>query len=89
MNEVLAMTVQLDGSEIHINRLKGSDADIRNDGTDWIYVSDEPNIVPGADGVMSIPPNQAVHIADVFGNFYITGHGQALIVANDYDTIFV
>lgn len=76
-------TVILAGAEQEV-KLSGHNCDIRNDGTDTVYASGEPNITAGADGVISIPSGQAVKLLGCNGNIYLLGTGSVQLCGNDY-----
>jgi len=78
-------TITLTGTEQEI-RLSGQNCDIRNDGTDTVYASGEPNITAGADGVMSLPAGQAVQIRGFGGVMYLLGTGSVQICGHDFQT---
>lgn len=82
MSKLNTKSLQLTGSEIEA-RLNGWNCDIRNDGTDTIYASGEPNIVAGADGVMSIPAGQAAKLLGCCGKVYLLGTGGVQLCGND------
>lgn len=79
--------VTLSGDEIEV-KISGQNCDIRNDGTDTIYASTMPNIVAGADGVISIPAGGTFFMEDVFGKVYIKGSGAATLVGTDSHPVF-
>lgn len=76
-------TIVLTGTEQEI-KLSGQNCDIRNDGTDTVYASGEPNITAGADGVMSIPAGQAAKLLSCGGKLYLLGTGSVQLCGNDY-----
>ena len=77
-------TITLTGTELEV-RLNGHNCDIRNDGTDTVYASGEPNITAGADGVMSIPSGQAAKLLGCNGTLYLLGTGSVQLCGNDND----
>ena len=72
----------LTGDEMAVN-ISGQYAAVRNDGTDIIYVSANPNIVPGADGIMSIPAGASAVISLISNIVYLFGSGKATVVGTD------
>ena len=76
-------TINLAGSEAEV-KISGQNCDIRNDGTDTIYVSRKANVAGGADGVVSIPAGQAVKLLDTCGTVYLLGTGSVQLCGNDY-----
>ncbi|MBQ8170535.1 MAG: hypothetical protein IJZ95_00955 [Oscillospiraceae bacterium] len=78
-------TVQLTGTEQRI-KLIGQNCDIRNDGTDTVYISRTPDIVPDADGVVSVPSGQAVKYHDINGTVCLLGTGKVTLCGNDHTT---
>ncbi len=78
-------TILLGGTEQEV-KLSGQNCDIRNDGTDTVYISRRPNIVPDADGVVSVPAGQAVKYHDIHGTVYLFGTGKVILCGNDYST---
>ncbi len=79
-------TINLTGSEIAVE-ISGQNCDIRNDGTDTVYISRRPLITAGADGVMSVPAGQAAKLLDSNGTAYLTGTGTVLLCGNDYSEL--
>lgn len=78
-------TIALTGAEIRVNYSGGTNAWLRNDGTDAIYASTTPGITAGADGVVSIPAGQAAAIYGACGAVYLLGTtGSVQLVGSDY-----
>jgi hypothetical protein len=82
---VCKKTVTLTGTEQKVE-FKGRHCDVRNDGAGVVYVSCTPGVEPDADGVLSIPPGQAVKYCGCRGVLYLLGEGKVLICGNDYST---
>lgn len=82
---VCKKTVNLTGAEQKVE-FKGRHCDVRNDGAGVVYVSCTPGVEPDADGVLSIPPGQAVKYCGCRGVLYLLGEGKVLICGNDYST---
>ena len=80
------ITVQLSGNEEFLVT-KGVNCDIRNDGSDVIYASGKPGIVPSALGVLSIPAGDSAKLLDCCGKVYLLGTGSAVCVGNDLDEL--
>ena len=79
-------TITLGGTEQEI-KLAGQNCDIRNDGAETVYISAKPNIVAGADGVLSVPVGQAAKLLDCRGTVYLLGTGIVLLCGNDYSEL--
>ena len=77
-------TISLTGAELRVNYSGGTNAWLRNDGTDAIYASTTPGITAGADGVVSIPAGQAVRIDGACRTVYLLGTGSIQLVGSDY-----
>ena len=77
-------TIALTGAEIRVNYSGGTNAWLRNDGTDAIYASTTPGITAGADGTASIPAGQAMRIDGTCGTVYLLGTGSVQLVGSDY-----
>ena len=77
-------TISLTGAELRVNYSGGTNAWLRNDGTDAIYASTTPGITAGADGVVSIPAGQAAAIYGTCGTVYLLGTGSVQLVGSDY-----
>ncbi|MBD9060688.1 MAG: hypothetical protein EGR45_01525 [Ruminococcaceae bacterium] len=77
-------TITLTGAETRAVYSGGSNAWLRNDGTDVIYAAAVPGITAGADGVVSIPAGQAAAIYGVCGSVYLLGTGSVQLVGSDY-----
>ena len=79
-------TIHLTGAEQKI-KLIGQNCDIRNDGTETVYISRIPDIAPDADGVVSVPAGQAVKYHDINGAVCLLGTGKVTLCGNDYPTL--
>ena len=77
-------TITLTGAETRAVYSGGSNAWLRNDGTDVIYAAAVPGITAGADGVVSIPAGQAAAIYGACGSVYLLGTGSVQLVGSDY-----
>ena len=77
-------TITLTGAETRAVYLGGSNAWLRNDGTDVIYAAAVPGITAGSDGVVSIPAGQAAAIYGACGSVYLLGTGSVQLVGSDY-----
>ena len=77
-------TISLSGTEVAVTGLDGSNAHIRNDGTDVIYASKTAGAAPGADGTASIPAGQSDTIRGINKTLYLTGTGSVLVQTDDY-----
>ena len=78
-------TITLAGSELAVTGLDGSNAAVRNDSADVLYVGTKPGITPSADGVMSVPAGTSVVVYGIPGAIYALGTGQATVVSSDYN----
>ena len=76
-------TILLTGAEQEV-KLSGQNCDIRNDSADTVYISRNPNIVPDADGVVSVPVGQAAKYYSICGSVYLLGTGKVQLCGNDY-----
>ena len=81
----MTKTITLAGAEVAVTGLDGSNAAVRNDGADVLYVGAKPGITAGADGVMSVPAGQSAVVYGISGTIYALGTGQAVIVSSDYN----
>ena len=79
-----AKTITLTGAETRAVYSGGSNAWLRNDGTDVIYAAAVPGITAGSDGVVSIPAGQAAAIYGACGSVYLLGTGSVQLVGSDY-----
>ncbi len=77
-------TITLTGAEIRAGYSGGSNAWLRNDGTEVIYAAAVPGITAGSDGVVSIPAGQAAAIYGACGSVYLLGTGSVQLVGSDY-----
>ena len=77
-------TISLTGAELRVNYSGGTNAWLRNDGTDAIYASTTPGITAGADGTASIPAGQAMRIDGTCGTVYLLGTGSVQLAGSDY-----
>lgn len=78
-------TITLAGAELAVTGLDGSNAAVRNDSADVLYVGTRSGITAGADGVMSVPAGGSAVIYGISGTIYALGTGQAVIVSSDYN----
>lgn len=79
-----AITITLTGTEKAAPKIDGANAFIRNDGVNVIYAAKKSGIIPGADGVISIPAGTSAAIYGINGGFYLLGTGSAMVVSSDY-----
>ena len=79
-------TIVLTGAEIRADYSGGTNAWLRNDGTDAIYASTTPGITAGADGTVSIPAGQSVGVYGANGTVYLKGTGSVQLIGSDYST---
>ena len=79
-------TISLTGAELRVNYSGGTNAWLRNDGTDAIYASTTPGITAGADGTVSIPAGQSVGVYGANGTVYLKGTGSVQLIGSDYST---
>ncbi len=77
-------TIALTGAETKVEYSGGSNAWLRNDGTDVIYAAAVPGIAAGADGVVSIPAGQAAPVYGANGTVYLLGTGSIMLIGSDY-----
>ncbi|MBQ8171763.1 MAG: hypothetical protein IJZ95_07245 [Oscillospiraceae bacterium] len=77
--------VQLTGSELKVE-ISGQNCDVRNDGTDIIYVSRSAGIERGKRGVVSVPAGRHYHLNDSNGAVYLLGTGTVTLAGHDYST---
>ncbi|MBP1562357.1 MAG: hypothetical protein J6C38_01400 [Oscillospiraceae bacterium] len=76
-------TISLTGSEVKVG-FYGTNAWLRNDGTSTVYAGKQPNVVSGADGVVSVPAGGSAPVFDAHGTVYLTGTGSVLLIGSDY-----
>ena len=79
-------TITLTGAEIRAVYSGGSNAWLRNDGTDVIYAAAVPGITAGSDGVVSIPAGQSAPVYGAYGTVYLLGTGSVQLIGSDYST---
>ncbi len=77
-------TVSLNGEELCV-ALPGRNCCIRNLGSEMIYASVRPGIVPEADGVLGVPAGAVDTLYDTCGTVCLKGNGKAQLVGSDYD----
>ena len=82
VKRIKCQTLSLAGQEAEIT-CGLSDIAVRNDGTAMIYVSADPGIVMGAEGVVSIPAGGSAVVSSPSGKLHITGNGSVLVMATD------
>lgn len=80
MSIIKSKTLTLTGEEMCVS-MPGYGMAVRNDGTETVYVSGEPDIVVGRDGVVSVPAGESVTISNRFGTMYLLGNGSVLVMA--------
>ena len=83
---VMYKTIVLDGTEQKVN-IMGQNCDIRNDSADTVYASRMPEIVAGADGVLTIPAGQAATLLDSIDTVYLLGTGTVQLCGNNYSNL--
>lgn len=76
-------TIILSSKEKRIS-VAGCNCDIRNDSDDTIYAAACANIVPDADGILSIPIGACAKLLDIHGAVYLLGTGKVHICGNDH-----
>lgn len=81
-----AKTITLTGAETRAVYSGGSNAWLRNDGTDVIYAAAVPGITAGSDGVVSIPAGQSAPVYGAYGTVYLLGTGSVQLIGSDYST---
>ena len=79
------LTITLAGSEEKAE-FSGSNAWLRNDGTDTIYAAKSAGVVAGADGVVAIPAGQSAPVYGANGTVYLLGTGSVQLIGSDYST---
>lgn len=79
-------TITLTGAETRAVYSGGSNAWLRNDGTDVIYAAAVPGITAGSDGVVSIPAGQSAPVYGAYGTVYLLGTGAVQLIGSDYST---
>lgn len=79
-------TITLTGTEIAVRGIDGSNAYIRNDGTDVIYAAKTAGITAGADGVLSVPAGQSGTLRGISETIFLLGNGSVFIQSDDYTT---
>jgi len=72
-------TIKLSGAEMVIF-CTGSGTAIRNDGTETVYVSGEPDIVKDSDGVVSIPAGTSVVLPTDNAPLYMIGNSAVMML---------
>lgn len=83
MADINIKTVTLNGGEVEVN-LTRRNCHIRNLGTEMIYASLKPGIVPDADGVLGVPAGAVDVLHDTDGKVYVKGNGKVQLVGSDF-----
>ncbi len=78
-------TLALAGSEEKAE-FSGSNAWLRNDGTDTVYAAKSAGISAGADGVVAIPAGQSAPVYGANGTVFLLGTGSVQLIGSDYST---
>ncbi len=76
-------TVNLTGTEISVG-ISGCNCAVRNDGTEIAYVSVQPDVIAGADGVLSVPAGGSAVLLGHNGTVYLLGTGSMQLIGSDY-----
>ena len=79
------LTITLTGSEEKAE-FSGSNAWLRNDGTDTIYAAKSAGVAAGADGVVAIPAGQSAPVYGANGTVFLLGTGSVQLIGSDYST---
>lgn len=79
------LTITLAGSEEKAE-FSGSNAWLRNDGTDTIYAAKVAGVTAGADGVIAIPAGQSAPVYGANGTVFLLGTGSVQLIGSDYST---
>ena len=79
------LTITLAGSEEKAE-FSGSNAWLRNDGTDTVYAAKTAGISAGADGVVAVPAGQSAPIYGANGTVFLLGTGSVQLIGSDYST---
>ncbi len=79
------LTITLAGSEEKAE-FSGSNAWLRNDGTDTVYAAKSAGVTAGADGVVAIPAGQSAPVYGANGTVYLLGTGSVQLIGSDYST---
>ena len=79
------LTITLTGSDEKAE-FSGSNAWLRNDGTDTIYAAKSAGVAAGADGVVAIPAGQSAPVYGANGTVYLLGTGSVQLIGSDYST---
>ncbi len=82
-------TIVLDGSEVRVTGLGGSNTVIVNFGSSELYASAYPDIVPDGRNVAAISAGSAVNLRDTHGTVYLLGTGRVQLEGTDYGTVNV
>lgn len=77
-------TISLTGTETKVEYSGGCNAWLRNDGAAAVYVSAAPEVMAGADGVVSIPAGQTAPIYGANGTVFLLGSGSVMLIGSDY-----
>ena len=77
-------TVVLDGSELCVSGLGGQNTALQNLGSSTVYVSADPGIEAGGDGVMTIPSGAIATYPGTNGTIYLRGSGKVQLCGTDY-----
>ena len=79
------LTITLAGSEEKAE-FSGSNAWLRNDGTDTVYAAKSAGIAAGADGVVAVPAGQSAPVYGANGTVFLLGTGSVQLIGSDYST---
>lgn len=81
-------TVNLNGTEMCVNGLGGTNTAIVNRGTETVYASAHAGIAPGADGVIAIGGGTRDGLTDTNGTVYLLGSGEVNLRGTDESVNF-
>ena len=79
------LTITLAGSEEKAE-FSGSNAWLRNDGTDTVYAAKSAGVTAGADGVVAVPAGQSAPVYGANGTVFLLGTGSVQLIGSDYST---
>lgn len=79
--------VMLSGGELKVEGLGGKNAVIANFGSNILYASAYPGVIPDGKNVAAISAGTAINLRDTNGTVYLLGTGRVQLEGTDYETV--
>lgn len=76
-------TVLLNGTELMIEGVCGSNVCVKNKGKSVVYAAANPNVEADKDGVLPVDPGEIAVLPDCKGTVYLLGTGRVIIIGTD------